>query len=1237
MDASIDPKKGPRNGKTIPKLDVDWLITGCGSNRGNDGISVSPECGSKFGASFNGQDNSLSPMTQHLTQPTRDSELTGKDGEILRRTQSLNTDSRGHTEGACFKKKKKKLGFFERVFGRRKSAKKGCDNRELQLSCYECEKTGNGGKQQKAPWSGWSNPTSPGSSAGQDVKLQEFLNYYGTVGFSNFRHVDDKDMCLPDKTNESQAKEDEASTNESLVTRTVILDKLNRPIPPHPDKPNLAPALRRTRRRGSFSVASKTKHESTGGKVGAFLRKVTSNSTEILANTLTSSDSEKDEFNQNRAGPCKYSTIPGLEDLKALRRVTFAKNTYFNNPPQQICSRNPRVGEVEIKEDGSVVIHRLTAEEKRLILQHSCTGIVVGGSRCLKSNDDETVDRSLEGKEGYPSRRRASPPPPTIDPHNEVERHSESARAIEDAEVTAEIPAKSDSSYIKNGNLDEDLALSSKMSSITIDKQSLPERSMSVSSLSSAETYESDVTNTAEILPPFDPQIPNHILYTRCCYLREILPIPAIMKQIKKDSTDPIPLLQLRNPKPSTVEILSFTDFLSVAPILCVSLDGVSLSVDMFRIILSSLVNSATLEKLSLRNTPIDDEGWKFLADFIAKSKHLRAIDLTMVPNIPTNVQKLSKSSRHCTIPRMVCDMNGRADRNWDLFTASVAINSHMEDMLLSGAKFSLEQFKHFIKIGCVAAERLGLAYNLLSKEHISTLSIWLTGGKASGLDLGFNDLNGKLRPLADALLSKSKNSEKNTISCLSLNSSNLKILKGSTSQTNEVLSLLDAFRYCESLSFIDFSNNPDMFTYGIAPLINYLPVLTNLTRLQLNYNNFTRQDLISLAEVLPLCTSLNYLSIVGSKLDIPSSSAFASAVELSSSMFTLEADYDNIPERIRQKISLYSIRNMERAMHTNETDNGSGLQKELTALLTEKISDNDNYSMLVSKFSDKVHKTRLRFQKVIEGLFSLRIRGELNIEGKESLIRLCFLDASLERGLNLLSSRYQRSPTNHAGPTDFSNATPPEFEAIKQTNSVASISSLSLQESGHAALLPFHQPSINTYDPADETIELRTNFNVRNRHADKQREEEGRVLKKTQEILKELRGTDDCNLAFNSETLKDIIEQVSCDQIKNFLLSHDISQIMELLDALQHHGVEINDIFKKASSDSSPDSTIHENNFDEVSPPNTLPKRNSILETKNHTIHDKDNDINETEIMDHVYDVVLDRLEKTRTNRDGD
>lgn len=151
----------------------------------------------------------------------------------------------------------------------------------------------------------------------------------------------------------------------------------------------------------------------------------------------------------------------------------------------------------------------------------------------------------------------------------------------------------------------------------------------------------------------------------------------------------------------------------------------------------------------------MDEEGWKVLCYFVSKAKSLHSIDLTMVPSIKTNVQKPSKSSLKSKILRMQCNLENRSDMNWDLLTASIALMGGLEEIVISGAKMNSAQFKNFILVACIATERLGLAYNGLSKSQCDDLAKWMVQSKVTGLDVGFNDLNGKLSSFTDAVLGK--------------------------------------------------------------------------------------------------------------------------------------------------------------------------------------------------------------------------------------------------------------------------------------------------------------------------------------------------------------------------------------------------------------------------------------------------------------------------------------------------
>ena len=118
------------------------------------------------------------------------------------------------------------------------------------------------------------------------------------------------------------------------------------------------------------------------------------------------------------------------------------------------------------------------------------------------------------------------------------------------------------------------------------------------------------------------------VVYTRCCHLREILPIPSTLRQLKEKKA-PLQTLKFLNPRPTLIDILSFSDFIAIVPIHNVVFDNVGLSPEMFKIVISSLVKSITLERLSMRNVVFDERGWKLLCKFLMRNKSLTKLDIS--------------------------------------------------------------------------------------------------------------------------------------------------------------------------------------------------------------------------------------------------------------------------------------------------------------------------------------------------------------------------------------------------------------------------------------------------------------------------------------------------------------------------------------------------------------------------------------------------------------------------------
>lgn len=1041
-----------------------------------------------------------------------------------------------------------------------------------------------------------------------DPRLMDFLRYYKSKDYKlaafkegNFIKSSASPTTKKNRRASFSLHNDKPQPAKSLAHQK--FDAKGRPIPPHPDAPKLPSAFRKKHPSNASIVdtvdsnsdvsssAQNNNQTPSSHKFGAFLRKVTSygnNNNSTNASSLSANVNNPDTSSTSlwssssmEFDPSKITTVPGLENIRPLKHVSFATNTYFNDPPQQICSKNPRKGEVEVKPNGSVVIHRLTPQERKKIMESTSLGVVVGGTGQLKLLNPEEDDANAKSKEEMAPQKQNE-----VEAHDEEDNNSQRRNIVmAAAEAAAEARAKEAPNELKRivTNNEEEVTVSKTASHLTIDKPMISRRGASTSSLASMVSSDTNGTNAddeGEILPPPSLKIPHDIVYTRCCHLREILPIPATLKQLKKGSTDPIPILQLRNPRPSMVEIWSFSDFLSIAPVLCLSLDGVQLTVQMLRIILSSLVYKQHFQKLSLRNTPLDEEGWKVLCYFVSKAKSLHSIDLTMVPSIKTNVQKPSKSSLKSKILRMQCNLENRSDMNWDLLTASIALMGGLEEIVISGAKMNSAQFKNFILVACIATERLGLAYNGLSKSQCDDLAKWMVQSKVTGLDVGFNDLNGKLSSFTDAVLGKiQKANEKNVFKFLSLNGTNLRVNEHDTFENNEVLKLISVLCYSENLKFLDISNNPAIFPHCVPTLIDFLPVFVNLVRLHIDYNNLSSTSVVMLAEVLPMCSRLNYFSMLGTELDLASSKALAEAVRKSSSLMTLDVDYVYMPENIKEKISLYALRNIQGELKRVNNDDKdikdsqfSSLQDQLSLLLTEKADNSEHYNKMVENFMAKIALARIKISKVVHDLFDLKLNGQLNLEGKEALIRLCFIEASLERGCDLLKQRRNntlKSPEAVSKSQKGGNQAQPNSESCQRMLLSSSI----LQNSDHIALMPFGSAIVEKSSPdAEDAVEFREGDDSNVNHEDvpandQQFQDEVDIKKKYSIIKRELEheklvGGGD--LPVDKEILNRAAQSLDSDQIKEFLLKNDVSTILGVIDELHSQGYHLHHIFKK-------------------------------------------------------------------------
>lgn len=738
-----------------------------------------------------------------------------------------------------------------------------------------------------------------------------------------------------------------------------------------------------------------------------------------------------------------------FQNLKPLRRVAFHLSTFLIDPPQQIPARNPRIGNVEVRPSGEVVIRPLTEEEKALVEDSQMGkggGVVVGGSGSLSS---------------------VQCPP--------------DSPCTSSSEIGVSSPG--------------DVAVSEHARSLGVDKPMI-----------------SRVRSSQQVVK----KMALDLMYTRCCHLREILPVPSILKQIPSGSMDPLPLLQFRNPIPTIIEIQSFADFIRIAPVICISLDGVSLTLEQFRILLSAMSSKKHLEKLSLRNTALDHQGWALLCWFLSRNTALNRLDITQCPSLPVNVLKRKTNKNGEPKPdedhdrRMKCNAENRSDMDWSLFIATLVARGGIEDLVLTGCRITdADVFERLVRMALlIRTTRLGLAYNQISPRHLEIVfEHWLFQGSARGLDLGYNDFLSSIMSstIINSLRHKEKTKDvsKCSLTFLSLNATNLRFSNLFKEVFEHFIMKLPALRY------IDLSNNPRLFmavansngsatgaadstsvpseNECIVYFTSKLPMFPSIARLHLENNNISQETMVSFAKTFPFCPTLRYVSLLGNYIDDATASVLVEAIKSSKSLVTLDCDTEGLPSFFREKIGLYTMRNMERLLYAAQESNSQddtctssdSLTEQLNNLLELKAGQGlDLQSKVVRTFLNKASNMRRDLKQLINELLTLQLRNELNLEGKETLLRFIFIDSCIEKGLQLIDpllntetlnlmvicgvsedekKRFERPGDELDAATMQSLSVPPIKPAISTSSSRVSLNQLQRQEGSMLKLSKLH------------------------------------------------------------------------------------------------------------------------------------------------------------------------------------
>lgn len=680
-------------------------------------------------------------------------------------------------------------------------------------------------------------------------------------------------------------------------------------------------------------------------------------------------------------------SIPGLSDV-SITRVNFSADTFMADPPQQIPSKKPKQGSVQV--DGTGVISRphvsVTACPANKTYQSAASAARIAAYNSAVSTAN-SVRADKSDKKGYLPR---------------LSRHNSAVGQDIGKDDSKDDSDDSDDNYYNGGK-----------NGFNIDKPMTSNR---------GDDKEPEKAEKKELSD----------IYTRCCHLREIMPIRATLRQLEGRSGT-LPYLRLLNPRPTLIEVLAFSDFISVVPINTVVLNRIDIDEEMLKELLLALASSPALYKLALKNVNLTPASWKILMAFLITNKYIQKLDISIV-----NPDEYSETG--CKYYKI--DLFDRALLDWSLLTKTLVARGGIEELILNGCLIPHAQFKDLIISGCsIATKRLGVASSKLEVEDLLALADWTTQKTlvCEGIDLGGNDLS-KCVELIRNLFTQSSVASVSLNSCNLCDPGNLADIMEDTYKNNQV-------------RFLDLSYNPRLFPKFEKVLVKYLPLFKELRRFHLNSNNLSSQDVIALAEVFAKCPRLCHVSIEGNRdINAAAAEALAAAVKLSSTITCVDVDPDLIPQNIMRRLSHYCMENMETLFHEDDEyvydrekeeeellDNGTELVKAVSYVVEKNKSEvpEDDHRLVHEDRCLLVTDGLARRAKAVREKVSLRIQSiiqdsqllqQLSDTMREKLIKLYYLDETLQQVLikyDRLQQKFAPGEVARRVPSSLSLSTP--------------------------------------------------------------------------------------------------------------------------------------------------------------------------------------------------------------------
>lgn len=384
-------------------------------------------------------------------------------------------------------------------------------------------------------------------------------------------------------------------------------------------------------------------------------------------------------------------------------------------------------------------------------------------------------------------------------------------------------------------------------------------------------------------------------IYRRCCQLRETPILKRITEQLMSP-TCTLPLepgvvncLDLTGSRLQLADVITLGDWLAVVPVKNIRLDDADINDEGVRCILSGLLaakrpeptkrrsvtprhreraqsrtyqeRAGVVEKITLKNNPrISRQGWKHISLFIYMCRSLKAIDVSMnqfPSTLPASAQATpTKSPGTQNVPPGRGQDTDAAETLYKCLSERSG-GSKLEELIVSECGLTAPQIRKIVDGAMVCGiSRLGLAGNHLDAEGLGYVIQYLRSGVCQGLDIGGNDLRGKLGGIAEAIHGKARE-----MPCWGMS------LAGCNLNCEDLKALFPALVKLPDFRFIDLSHNRDLCgtrsNDTISLFRRYMHQFKELKRVHLADVGMSPKQAIALADCLPDGPRLAHLNIL--------------------------------------------------------------------------------------------------------------------------------------------------------------------------------------------------------------------------------------------------------------------------------------------------------------------------------------------------------------------------------------